>query len=46
VKWLDLNDLEGAIKKIRAVCEEFPDSSDFWFLLSSQLRRQGDHEVG
>lgn len=36
---LSSNDIDGAISNFHKACESFPEISDYWFSLSSQLRR-------
>lgn len=34
---------EEAVSKLRTICDDFPESAEFWFTLASQLRRIGNH---
>jgi len=34
---------EEAVAGLRAICDDFPESAEYWYALASQLRRIGDH---
>jgi hypothetical protein len=36
------NEPEQAIRELRQICEDFPESTEYWQTLASQLRRVGD----
>lgn len=36
------NQPEQAISKLQQLCEDFPESAEYWFTLAGQLRRTGD----
>jgi len=42
---LSNNDVEGAIESLNQAISSFSEDSDYWFSLSSQLKRVGDHEA-
>lgn len=34
---------EEAVSKLQEICDDFPESSEYWYTLAGQLRRIGDH---
>lgn len=36
------NNPDEAVSKLRSICEDFPESTEYWYTLASQLRRLGD----
>ncbi len=34
---------EAAISALQQICEDFPESAEYWYTLAGQLRRIGDH---
>lgn len=43
VKSLLKNRPEEAISKLQRICEDFPESAEYWYTLAGQLRRIGDY---
>lgn len=37
------NQPEEAVAQLRTICDDFPESAEYWFTLATQLRRLGDH---
>ena len=36
------NQPEEAVSQLRGICEDFPESAEYWYALAAQLRRIGD----
>ncbi len=34
---------EDAVSRLRGICDDFPESAEYWYTLACQLRRIGDH---